>query len=87
VQEPGGADVDGAVVRLDRPAGGQAAVRLSTLTGRSGALVGARDDGNGRVYAGRGADRGRDRSASAAARPRRPVVDLRRRRHAAARRG
>jgi hypothetical protein len=52
VQEPGGADVDGAIVRLDHPQGRPAAVRLATIPAASGALVAARDDGNGRTYAG-----------------------------------
>jgi len=52
VPEPSGADVDGAVVRLDHPPGGQPQLRLATVAGGSGALIAARDDGNGRSYAG-----------------------------------
>jgi hypothetical protein len=52
VSEPGGRDVDGAVARLDHPAGGRPTLRLATVVGGGGALVAARDGADGRSYSG-----------------------------------
>ncbi|MDB5667482.1 MAG: hypothetical protein JWL74_432 [Alphaproteobacteria bacterium] len=52
VQDPAGADLDGALVRLDHQAGGEVILRLSTITGSGGALVAAQDGDEGRTYAG-----------------------------------
>jgi len=52
VPEPGGAPVDGAVVRLDHLPGGAAQLRLATAAGEGGVLVAARDEGGTRRYAG-----------------------------------
>ncbi len=52
VQDPAGADLNGALVRLDHQAGGDATLRLATLTGSDGTLVAAQDGDEGRTYAG-----------------------------------
>lgn len=52
VQDASGADVDGAFVRLDHAAGGEAALRLFSRTGGGGAVVAAYDGDEGRTYAG-----------------------------------
>ena len=52
VQDPAGADLDGALVRLDHQAGGDATLRLATLTGNGGTLIAASDGDEGRTYAG-----------------------------------
>ncbi|MFN3726688.1 MAG: hypothetical protein ACK4SZ_10320 [Allosphingosinicella sp.] len=52
VQEPAGADLNGALVRLDHQAGGDATIRLATLTGSGGTLIAAQDGEEGRTYAG-----------------------------------
>ena len=52
VQDPAGADLQGAVVRLDHQSGAAAALRLATLTGAGGTLIAASDTPEGRVYAG-----------------------------------
>lgn len=52
VQDPAGADLSGALVRLDHQAGGDATIRLATLTGSGGTLVAAQDGDEGRTYAG-----------------------------------
>lgn len=52
VADPGGAELDGAVVRLDHPPGGAPALRLATLAASGGALVAAYDGEDGRAFAG-----------------------------------
>ncbi|HEY0116533.1 MAG TPA: hypothetical protein VGB54_12520, partial [Allosphingosinicella sp.] len=52
VQEPNGATVDGAVVRLDHGQGTAPALRLASIGGDGGALVAAYDGVEGRTYAG-----------------------------------
>ena len=51
VQEPGGGDVNGAVVRLDHTPGAEPRLRLASVAG-GGVLVAARDEGGRRIYAG-----------------------------------
>lgn len=52
VQDPAGADLNGALVRLDHPAGAEASIRLATVTGSGGTLIAAQDGDDGRTYAG-----------------------------------
>jgi hypothetical protein len=52
VPEPGGRDVDGAVVRLDHRAGGRPQLRMATVASAGGTLVAARDEGDRRIYSG-----------------------------------
>lgn len=52
VREPGGAEVKGALVRLDHRAGSEPRLDLTTIAGGGGALVAARDGSTGRSFVG-----------------------------------
>lgn len=52
VQDPNGAPVDGALVRLDTAPGGAPSLRLASIANGTGAMIAAYDTQEGRVFAG-----------------------------------